>query len=540
MTSSRLPGKALMPIAGVPSAVLVALRAANAGARVVVATSDDASDDPLVAALTERGVAYVRGSLSDVLSRFVLAATPLPDDAIVVRLTADNVLPDGRFVLEIAERLAASGLAYLGASSPQNRLPYGIGAEAFRAGALREAHATTTSAYDREHVTPWIRRKSHGENFRPASLGTRDFAHLRCTIDDQKDYERIARLFLPGDDPVHIGWLELAERLAQSPAEPRFRIGYKEVDDEVHGEMALGTVQLGVPYGITNRSGQPSREDAVRMVHHALAHGVTALDTARGYGEAEDVVGAALQGAWRSRAHVVTKLDPLAGVPADASAAVVRAAVAASVKASCAALGSSTLATLLLHRWAHRTAWGGAAWEELLALRAAGVIGVLGASVYDPDEALQAVADRDVAHLQIPFNVLDKRWKDKGVDAAVKRREGFIVHARSALLQGILAHGPEAWPRVPGVDAPALCATLAGLATRMGCASTAELCFSYARAQDWITSVVVGCDTLAQLTANLSMFRAPKLSKGQAEEVEAALPALPETLLNPAKWEART
>src|SRR6267378_5723685 len=91
MSSSRLPGKSLLPVGGHPVAVLCAKRAANKGHRVVVAISNDARDDPLARALDAAGVALVRGSLDDVLARFVEATRHLPKDALVVRLTADNV-----------------------------------------------------------------------------------------------------------------------------------------------------------------------------------------------------------------------------------------------------------------------------------------------------------------------------------------------------------------------------------------------------------------------------------------------------------------
>ena len=109
---------------------------------------------------------------------------------------------------------------------------------------------------------------------------------------------------------VHAGWFDLVKTLASSPGEPAFRVRYRIASGRVYSELTLGTAQLGMQYGVTNRTGQPSRELGVEMVRRAIAHGVTTLDTARGYGEAEKVLGAALAGAWRSRVEVVTKLGP--------------------------------------------------------------------------------------------------------------------------------------------------------------------------------------------------------------------------------------
>ena len=178
----------------------------------------------------------------------------------------------------------------------------------------------------------------------------------------------------------------------------------------IHSELTLGTARLGMEYGIVNRSSQPARPLAIRMVHEAVAHGVTALDTARGYGEAEGVLGEALNGAWRSRVEVITKLDPLASLTHDAEPSTVRAAVDDSVRRSREALRSGEGVDLAAPSFHHHRAWGGAVWRRLLELRAEGTIGTLGASVYEPREALELLQDPAIPHLQIPMNVLDWRW----------------------------------------------------------------------------------------------------------------------------------
>src|SRR5256885_16646629 len=76
-----------------------------------------------------------------------------------------------------------------------------------------------------------------------------------------------------------------------------------------HSEFVLGTAQLGINYGLVNRGGKPTKPTAVEILWCAVAHGVTTLDTARAYGEAECLIGEALTGNSRSRTHVITKLD---------------------------------------------------------------------------------------------------------------------------------------------------------------------------------------------------------------------------------------
>jgi spore coat polysaccharide biosynthesis protein SpsF len=412
-----------------------------------------------------------------------------------------------------------------------------LGGEAFSVATLRRAQAQATSAYDREHVSPWIRRNCRAMIHTPRAIGTHDFSHLRCTIDDEEDYDRIVRLFAGVAEPVHFGWFELTQKLAAQEGEPRFRVPYGISAGKIHSELTLGTAQLGMDYGIANRAGQPALPVAIRMVRQAVAHGVTALDTARAYGDAESVVGQALTGAWRSRVEVITKLDPLASLPQNATVNEVRAAVDDSVKRSCEALRSKTLSTLLLHRSSHHDAWGGAAWRRLLELRDDGTIGNLGASVYEPREALDLLQDMAITHLQIPMNVLDWRWRASGFDRAVVRRPDVVVHARSALLQGVLADSPPSlWPVSAGFDAAACLRQLRKLTAEFGRQSMTDLCLAYVRSQPWITSVVVGCETLEQVDENLELLCRPKLTTEQCAELERSLPEAPEDLLNPSQW----
>jgi len=534
--STRLQGKALLPVAGYPSAVLAALRAGNQDNEILVATSSDSSDDALTEQFGSHGIRVFRGPLHDVLERYYLAADGLANDCVVVRLSGDNVVPDGSFVQELAAALVASGVEYLVASSLQGRLPYGLGAEAFSVAALRRARAAATSPSDREHVGPWIHRNCRSGIYVPQALGSADYSHLRCTIDDEEDYQRILRLFDGVSDPLHIGWFELLQKLASLPGEPRFRVPYRVVCDRPHSELTLGTAQLGMKYGIVNLAGKPSRSQAVAIVREAIAHGVTAVDTARSYGDAEQVLGEALSGAWQSRVQVITKLDPLGSLPADAGEDQVRACVDESVKESCQALHTRQLATLLLHRWHHHHSWGGSVWRRLLELRDEGTIAALGVSVYEPVEALEALRDPDIRHLQIPMNVLDQRWKANGVKQALADRPDVVVHARSIFLQGILVHPAESWPILDNYDAAASVQQLQMLARRFGRESLADLCLAYVRSQSWIASVVVGCETLPQIEGNLRLFRLPKLTAEQCEELERTVPVAPEALLNPSKW----
>jgi aryl-alcohol dehydrogenase-like predicted oxidoreductase len=215
----------------------------------------------------------------------------------------------------------------------------------------------------------------------------------------------------------------------------------------------------------------------------------------------------------------------------------VQSAVDASIEQSRAALGRNRLDCLLLHRASHMTAFGGAIWERLKHHVAKGWIAALGVSVQSPAEAHRALADAAVAHIQLPFNLLDWRWREASVVAVLRSRPDVTVHARSVLLQGVLAAtDPRVWPAIPGVDPLRVMEWLERTAAAFGRENVTDLAFAFARGQDWIDGIVVGQETEDQLNANLKLAARPPLSREDCLKVEQSAPHVPERLLDPAQW----
>jgi len=174
-----------------------------------------------------------------VLRRYVEAAADLSDADIVIRLTADNVIPDGALVRELVQAFGASGLEYLCANSARGPLPYGLGGEVFTVAALRKAHRSAMSAYDREHVCPWMSRNCRSDFYIPQSLGGADYGHLRCTIDDEEDYNRIVGLLPLSQTQSRVGWRNLANLARPTSARSDPFKSWMEAPQSVD----LGTVQ---------------------------------------------------------------------------------------------------------------------------------------------------------------------------------------------------------------------------------------------------------------------------------------------------------
>jgi spore coat polysaccharide biosynthesis protein SpsF len=192
--STRLPGKVLKPLAGRPvlDHVVTRVSAAKLIDQVVVATSDLPGDDPIEEYCEARGWTCVRGSESDVLSRYA-AAVQGSDAEVVVRVTSDCPLFSPRILDEMIERFDPDNMDYMSTNWPERTFPVGLDCEIMRRDALLAIAQTATDAYDREHVTAHFYRNP--DRFRLAGHRCgRPLAHLSITLDTLEDYERIKEL----------------------------------------------------------------------------------------------------------------------------------------------------------------------------------------------------------------------------------------------------------------------------------------------------------------------------------------------------------
>jgi len=195
MTSSRLPGKVMKPILGVPmiGRHIERLNRCDSLDRIVVATSKDPSDDGLAAYCESLGVRVFRGSLDDVLGRFQGAALANGPAAHVVRLTADCPLADPQVIDACVWRHIETGADYT-SNTIERSYPDGLDVEVMTAEALKVMHREARDPYEREHVTPFLYR--HPERFRIAQLvQSAPLSDRRWTVDTPEDFEFVSRVF---------------------------------------------------------------------------------------------------------------------------------------------------------------------------------------------------------------------------------------------------------------------------------------------------------------------------------------------------------
>ena len=538
LTSSRLPGKALLPVAGFPSVVLCALRAANWNIPVTVATSTESSDDLIEEALKGTGVLVHRGSLVDVLDRYITATAEMEDEDFVARYTADNLFPDGNLLalLMSHERNLNSDVVQF-----DQGFPYGLGAGIVRVKWLRKAHESSLDHYDREHVTPWIERNCPAKLVpNPCKQKFGDLSHLRCTIDSLSDYLRVHRAFeAVGVDPITARWEDLVQALRDQPGAPKVTNPKIIVHGRTTKVLHLGTAQLGSNYGISNKEGLPSEVTAAKMLQIAIDAGVDTLDTARDYGESESRIGKLVQPGDADRLDIITKLGGLQKLPQNANVESVKNAVDSSIFRSCHELRLSKLKTLLLHRSKHLNAWHGAVWSRLLELQKEGIIGELGVSVYSPSELIGLIEYPQLRHIQLPFNLVDRRWLTEESQLSIQKllaQNSAQITVRSVFLQGLLLMPASDWPPFEKVNSESISNSIRSAVVKLKRIDIMDLCIAYVRAHSWVHSIVIGAESTEQLLCNLQYVNRSPLTAEECVFLEAKIPGGPECLLNPVMW----
>jgi len=285
-------------------------------------------------------------------------------------------------------------------------------------------------------------------------------------------------------------------------------------------KLALGTVQMGLNYGVANSTGRVSVEQTRCILKRARESGIDTLDTAIAYGESELVLGRLDIQPWK----IVTKLPAVPDSYND-----VTQWVRQQTLASLNRLQVRRLYGLLLHHPGQLLEnRGHLLYEALQAVKADGLVAKVGVSVYCMTELALLFETYIFDLVQAPLNILDRRLVDLGWVTRLKFA-GIELHTRSAFLQGLLLmpadkrpYGFKRWAEVFQEWDRWLAKT--GL-------SPLQACLRYVNSIPTVDRVVVGVDTIDQLNQII-------------DAVDGMLVSLPEfkalqddRLINPATWD---
>ena len=276
---------------------------------------------------------------------------------------------------------------------------------------------------------------------------------------------------------------------------PRRPLGQTEL---LVSEIGFGGVEIGLEYGIQVRSKNnlPDPAVAIRIVQRAIEMGVNVIDTARGYGASERLIGNAIS-TIRDQLVVMTKVS----CPGkDMHGVALRDLITESLETSLGELQTSYVDVLSVHSASTLILARGDVVDCVDRLRLAGKVRYVGATVYTIQEALAALEDPRIDVLQVAYSLLDPSMADQVIPLAVRRGVGII--ARSVLHRGVLtAKGAQGSPDERRLHAHAsnydflfddTTTTLPQVAVR------------FALSNDGVSCALLGMDTLDQVEENLT------------------------------------
>jgi aryl-alcohol dehydrogenase-like predicted oxidoreductase len=290
----------------------------------------------------------------------------------------------------------------------------------------------------------------------------------------------------------------------------------------------MGTAALALPYGPPTAKRSPLEPAAARgTLLYALERGVRFIDTAPAYGEAEVLVGAALDG--REDCVLATKLAvPAAGWGA-LSPRETRAHVRASAQASLKALRRERLDVLQIHNATAALVKRGAVVAALAELRQEELVARLGATVYGEADALAVIAAPELEVVQVAYSALDRRPERSVLPAATEGRTAVV--ARSLLLHGVLSPAAR---DLRGPFAP-LRAAAEAVRRALG-VSWEELpgaAVAFVASRPKVAHALIGPRDEHELAALLD--EAARFAEAAAGWQPVA-PTLPDGLLDPSRW----
>ena len=288
-----------------------------------------------------------------------------------------------------------------------------------------------------------------------------------------------------------------------------------------NNRFALGTAQIGVPYGIANQSGQIDLGDAAKILEYAWLAGLDTVDTAISYGDSEKRLGDIGVGQWQ----IISKLPSR---PANCKNAYTW--VKESVRDSLVRLKVSKLSGLLLHHSQQLLdPEGESIYRAMTELKDVGLLEKIAISIYSPKELDVLWPNFKFDLVQTPFNIIDRRIATSGWLSKLYE-SGTEVHARSIFLQGLLL--------MNNLQRPAYFNQWQSLWKHWdswldgNSMSPLQACVEFAMSQREISRIVIGIDSLKQLQQVLDSVK---------ESNSLALPPITLTnddldLINPSHW----
>ena len=298
---------------------------------------------------------------------------------------------------------------------------------------------------------------------------------------------------------------------------------HKEVN-----RLVLGTAQFGMSYGIANQNGKPNHATATEIIRKAWESGIREFDTGQGYGDSETVLGQAFAVLGiAQKVLVISKFDPQLN-HLDAKA------LSTALDQSLQRLGILSLYGIMLHREQFLLDWDQGLGNILRNCVQTSRVQHIGISVYSPEKAIQALNTKGIDFVQLPTNILDRRFEKAKVFELARKKQKRI-YIRSVFLQGLLLMEPTEIPEKmthvkPIVERIKILSKDLGLTPQ-------ELALGYLKLEMPDSQIVFGAEQPMQVKRNVECWT-KNYSPSIASAVKKTFKDISENIINPTLWQS--
>ncbi|MFT4683479.1 MAG: aryl-alcohol dehydrogenase-like predicted oxidoreductase [Polaribacter sp.] len=289
-------------------------------------------------------------------------------------------------------------------------------------------------------------------------------------------------------------------------------------------KLILGTVQFGLNYGINNKLGQISENHIKEILDVAFDKGIKILDTAEGYGNAQERIGNYHKNTI-NKFDIVTKFHAKFVVDENFSIRKV-------ILNDLSILSVDVLYGYMFHSFSDYKKYYTLFEKELLILKKEGVINKIGVSVYTNEELLAVIENKNIELIQLPFNLLDNH-KLRSAAILEAKEKGIEIHTRSAFLQGLFFKSIDS---IQG-NIINLKNNLKKINNQINTSNsdTATFALNYPVGKNYVDKVLIGVDSLEQLEQNINAVNTSLNFRPFFESVDS-LEVKNKELLNPSLW----
>lgn len=537
--SNRLPKKVLLPLMDKTVLEHVVNRVSRVELidQTIVATGCREYNSSIIELGLKNNFKVFSGSDEDVLNRYYEAALSIgaKHGDQILRITADCPLIDP-YLIELTLEEHLENNADYSANNLEELLPDGMDVEILSFITLETIHLQASKKADREHVTKFI--YDHPNQFHIHKVKSlKQYPLLRLTLDEQEDYDLIAKIYkrlfkkdnffgLEAIIELHIKEPEIFSLNLKYTRNEGLQLSIRDEAFVKHNlsRMCLGTAQLGLNYGVLNTSGKIKAEEFKAVLLSSQSEGIHLIDTASSYGSSEQELGQIIPES--GKFQIITKYKKNT-IHSSNEIELPKSQLATSLKS----LRKNKVYCYLLH--SYEDLKNVDIFDSLKSCKTSGLTEYIGVSVYDKEEAMSVMNYDDIDFIQVKYNIFDNELDEVHFFELAKEKKKQI-YVRSIFLQGVLlandvnlpSHLIELTPHLKELDT---------IANSFGLLRI-DIALYYVLQNQFIDGVIVGFDNIKQFQQILDSIKRLKPNKELSERLSRLSRMINKNNIDPRTW----